>query len=61
MERSTMERELLHEVFESHDTAGEWRVEAIAHHSEGECFVVIFSGPFAEERARDYCEWINGK
>lgn len=37
-----------------------WRAEAIDHGSEGECYVVIFSGPNAEARAREYTAWKNG-
>ena len=33
---------------------GEWLVEAIDHGSEGEIYRAIFSGPNAEQRARDY-------
>lgn len=34
---------------------GEWRVEA--HGSEGEIAVTIFSGPEAEDRAKEYMHW----
>ena len=43
-----------YEVFPDHNGTGDWRVEAIDHESEGECYVVIFSGPNAELRAREY-------
>jgi hypothetical protein len=38
----------------------DWRVEAIDHESEGECYVAIFAGPDAERRAREYAAWKNG-
>ena len=36
----------------------EWRVEAIDYEHEGECYVAIFSGPQAEERAKVYANII---
>ncbi len=36
-----------------------WRTEAIDFDSEGEVYVAIFSGPLAEERAREYARWKN--
>ena len=35
-----------------------WRSEAIEY-PEGLCYVVIFSGPNAETRAREYAAWKN--
>jgi hypothetical protein len=45
-----------YEAFVSRDAVndGEWRVEAIDYESEGECYVTIFSGPQAKERAEEY-------
>lgn len=40
-------------------TRGDWRVEAINHAGEGECFVTIFSGPDSETRAKEYASWKN--
>jgi hypothetical protein len=40
---------ILHEDF---DGNGEWRVEY--QDDDGRCYVTIFSGPKAEQRARDY-------
>lgn len=34
-----------------------WRVEAIDFESEGECYVAIFGGPRAQERAAEYADW----
>lgn len=50
-----------HEAFQSRDVPGEWRVEAIDFGSEGECYVAIFSGPDAEDRAREYAAWKNSE
>ena len=33
------------------------RVEAIDYDNEGVCYVAIFSGPKATERAIEYAEW----
>jgi hypothetical protein len=41
-------------LFEDKKASGEWRVEYIG--DDGGCFVNIFAGPRAEERARDYFE-----
>ena len=49
-----------YEVTESRDVPpGEWRAEAIDYDSEGECYVTIFAGPDAEQRARAYAQWMN--
>ena len=40
------------------DTA---RAEAIDHDSEGECYVVEFSGPKALKRAEEYAAWKNSQ
>jgi hypothetical protein len=39
-------------LFEDKKASGEWRVEYIG--DDGGCFVNIFAGPRAEDRARDY-------
>jgi hypothetical protein len=49
-----------HEVSEDRHHPGDWRVEAIDHASEGECYVTIFTGAGAEKRAREYAAWKNG-
>lgn len=49
-----------HEVLPCHVCPYDWRVEAINFAGEGECYVAIFSGPLAEERAREYAAWKNG-
>ena len=39
-------------VFEDRIVSGQWRVEYFD--SDGGCYVAIFAGPGAEQRARDY-------
>jgi len=41
-----------YEIAEDRLFSGDWRVEAVG--PGGECYVTIFSGPKAEERARHY-------
>lgn len=36
-----------------------WRVEAIDRDGDGQVHVTIFSGPQAEQRAREYATWKN--
>ncbi|KKL45740.1 hypothetical protein LCGC14_2352630 [marine sediment metagenome] len=38
---------------------GDWRVEAIDHDGEGECYVTVFSGPSAQARAEEYADFKN--
>lgn len=38
-----------------------WRVEAIDFESEAECHVAAFSGPQAEQRAREYAQFKNAQ
>ena len=54
-----MKRELKYEVVESRGVKGEWRAEAIDFDDEGQCYVVLFSGPHAKERAEEYATWKN--
>mgnify|MGYP001572085326 CR=1 FL=1 len=35
----------------------EWRAEAIDHEGDGDCYVVLFSGPNAQIRASEYATW----
>lgn len=39
----------------------EWRVEGIDYDNEGQCYVAIFSGPGAKERAKEYARFKNGE
>lgn len=50
-----------YEIGEDRIHSGHWRVEAIDHESEGECYVTIFSGPLARERASEYAGWKQGR
>ena len=47
---------LTYTVFEDKVWPDMWRVEAVG--GEGECYVTIFSGPNAEQRARDYARTV---
>ena len=38
---------------------GEWRVEAVDHKSEGECYVTLFPGLYGERRAHEYASFKN--
>ena len=40
------------QVFENRTVPGQWRVEYFD--DDGGCYVTIFAGPAAEQRARDY-------
>ncbi len=44
-----------YETLEDRRYPGEWRVEAID--TDGSCYVTLFSGPQAKERAYEYAEW----
>ncbi len=50
-----------HEVFQNEESFFDWRVESTDHDSEGECYVVIFSGFKPEEGAREYAAWKNAQ
>jgi hypothetical protein len=52
VDRTTMAIESEIKVFEDRITSGEWRVEYFD--DDGGCYVAIFAGPAAEQRARDY-------
>ncbi|KKN68705.1 hypothetical protein LCGC14_0448960 [marine sediment metagenome] len=52
---------LKYEVTEDKLYPGDWRAEATDYESEGECYVVIFAGPQAEKRAREYAEFKNSQ
>ncbi len=41
-------------VVERRDTPGAWAVEAIDYDSEGDVYLAVFSGPQAQQRAREY-------
>lgn len=48
-----------YEVIRDRNTPDDWRVEAINHDGDGECYVTIFSGPNAEDRAKEYATWLS--
>jgi hypothetical protein len=50
---------MTYEVLQDPDNPAEWRAEAIDEAGDGQCYVVVFSGPQAEERAREYAQWKN--
>ena len=54
-------RNLYYVVVPSWGVADEWRVEAIDYEGEGECFVAIFCGMLAEERAGEYADFKNAR
>jgi hypothetical protein len=49
-----------YEVVKDSTLMDAWRVEAIDVKQDGEVYVTIFSGPDAEERAREYADWKSG-
>lgn len=55
-----IETGLIYAVVPSRHVPGEWRAEAIDLAVDGECYVVIFSGPNSQERAEEYAAWKNG-
>lgn len=48
---------LEYEVVKDKLEPGAWRVEAIDFDGEGECYLVVFMGAFAKERAEEYAEF----
>jgi hypothetical protein len=52
-----------YEVVEDKKSPGDWRVEASNDESNdrdrGECYVAIFTGSLAKERAMEYANWKN--
>lgn len=55
-----LERRMRFEAVKSAHSDYEWRVEAIDFDSEGECYLAVFSGPKAQQRAEEYAAWKNG-
>lgn len=50
----------VYEVARCQEHPYEWRAEGIEE-PEGLCYVVCFTGPEAEARAREYAAWKNGQ
>jgi hypothetical protein len=48
------------ETIENQIVQGEWQAEVVNHEGDGEVYVTIFSGPDAEERAKEFCLHRNG-
>ena len=48
------------EAIENQIVRGEWQAEVVNHEGDGEVYVTIFSGPDAEERAKQFCLYRNG-
>lgn len=48
------------EAIENQIVQGEWQAEVVNHEGDGEVYVTIFSGPGAEERAKEFCLHRNG-
>lgn len=44
-------------VFQDREKTGLWRVED-RHYGDGDRTFALFAGPDAEQRARDYAEWL---
>jgi hypothetical protein len=44
-----------YEVIEDRKFPGDWRAEAIDN--DGRCYITIFSGPNAKQRAEEYARW----
>ena len=47
------------EVLEDRKTPGDWIVGAVDYDSEVEGYTAVFTGPNAEQRAREYARWKN--
>jgi hypothetical protein len=50
-----------YEVRQDRTNPEDWLVGAVDHESEGECYLTIFSGWYARERAREYADWKNSQ
>lgn len=59
MNERTSTSTLTYECVKSRVCQDEWVVEAIDYGSEGQIYAATFSGPGAEERAREYAAWKN--
>ena len=50
-----------YEISKSKGYSDEWRVETINVEEDGECYVTLFCGALAQERAQEYIAWKTGK
>lgn len=48
------------QVFQDKEHPEDWRVEDNDADGSGACEVTIFGGHRAEQRAREYAEWLSG-
>ncbi len=51
---------LTYEVVQDKNNPADWRVEACNVEGDGECYVTIFAGPMAANRAIEYAHWVGG-
>ena len=58
---TTTASRVAYEVVASEGVPDEYRVEGIDHEREGVVYVAIFSGPDAEQRAREYALFKNSQ
>jgi hypothetical protein len=49
------------QIFQDKKDPQAWRVEDNDADDDGACEVTIFAGYRAEERAREYAEWLSGR
>ena len=49
------------QVFQDKEHPEDWRVEDNDADGSGACELTIFAGHRAEERAREYAEWLGGR
>lgn len=52
---------LVHKAYHVPGTCGVWATEAIADERGGECYWASFTGMDAEERAKEYAEWMTSR
>ncbi len=49
------------QIFRDKENPEDWRVEDNDADGDGACAVTIFAGYRAEERAREYADWLSGQ
>lgn len=58
---TTTATRVAYEVVASENVVDEFRVEGIDYEKEGVVYVALFSGPEAEQRAREYARFKNSQ
>jgi hypothetical protein len=48
------------EVFPDKEYPNDWHVET-TDRDTGDVFIALFSGPYAEQKAREYAKWLESK